>query len=90
MSYVAKGGTVVTDEMLDQWCAEAERGEYGLGGEGVVYNGLPLVDESVKPIRPDVWVNPTLWELIQYKAERLGVSVDDVVTQALARELTVL
>lgn len=90
MDNIAKGGTVVTEEMLDRWTEEAERGEYGFGGEGVVYTGGIPVDEDVKPIRPDVLINPTLWDLIQYKADRLGVSVNEVVTQALTRELTVL
>lgn len=90
MDYVAKGGTIVTDELLDQWSDEAERGEYGIGGDGVVYNGLPPVDEDAEPVRPDVLVNPLLWEMIQFKADKLGVSVDEVVAQALARELAVL
>lgn len=29
MSFVAKGGRVVTDDMLDKWADDADNGEFG-------------------------------------------------------------
>ena len=41
MSFVAKGGRVVTDDMLDKWADDADNGEFG-GRPGAVYSG-PVV-----------------------------------------------
>ena len=38
MSFVAKGGRVVTDDMLDEWADDADNGEFG-GRPGAVYSG---------------------------------------------------
>ena len=49
MSFVAKGGRVVTDDMLDKWADDADNGEFG-GRPGAVYSGpvVPVAQADVE------------------------------------------
>lgn len=90
MEFKAEGGVTVTDDMLDAWADAAERGDYpGLGGDGVVYSGrIPPTDAELEAetVRA-VGLSDDLWDMVDARAKRSGVSVSEIVRQALVREL---
>lgn len=82
MSFVAKGGRVVTDDMLDKWADDADNGEFG-GRPGAVYSG-PVV-----PVAQADAVSRTFSlsaDMLDAVAKRRGVSADDIMRHALVRE----
>ena len=90
MEFKAEGGVTVTDDMLDAWADSAERGDYpGLGGDGVVYSGrIPPTDAELEAetVRA-VGLSDDLWDMVDARAKHSGVSVSEIVRQALVREL---
>lgn len=90
MEFKAEGGVTVTDDMLDAWADAAERGDYpGLGGDGVVYSGrIPPTDAELEAetVRA-VGLSDDLWDMVDARARNSGVSVSEIVRQALVREL---
>lgn len=90
MEFKAEGGVTVTDDMLDAWADAAERGDYpGLGGDGVVYSGrIPPTDAELEAetVRA-VGLSDDLWDMVDARAKHSGVSVSEIVRQALVREL---
>lgn len=90
MEFKAEGGVTVTDDMLDAWADAAERGDYpGLGGNGVVYSGrIPPTDAELEAetVRA-VGLSDDLWDMVDARAKHSGVSVSEIVRQALVREL---
>lgn len=90
MELKAEGGVTVTDDMLDAWADAAERGDYpGLGGDGVVYSGrIPPTDAELEAetVRA-VGLSDDLWDMVDARAKHSGVSVSEIVRQALVREL---
>ena len=90
MEFKAEGGVTVTDDMLDAWADAAERGDYpGLGGDGVVYSGrIPPTDAELESetVRA-VGLSDDLWDMVDARAKHSGVSVSEIVRQALVREL---
>lgn len=90
MEFKAEGGVTVTDDMLDAWADAAERGDYpGLGGDGVVYSGrIPPTDAELEAetVRA-VGLSDDLWDMFDARAKHSGVSVSEIVRQALVREL---
>ena len=90
MEFKAEGGVTVTDDMLDAWADAAERGDYpGLGGDGVVYSGrIPPADAELEAetVRA-VGLSDDLWDMVDARAKHSGVSVSEIVRQALVREL---
>lgn len=90
MEFKAEGGVTVTDDMLDAWADAAGRGDYpGLGGDGVVYSGrIPPTDAELEAetVRA-VGLSDDLWDMVDARAKHSGVSVSEIVRQALVREL---
>lgn len=90
MKFTAEGGVTVTDDMLDVWADAAERGDCpGLGGNGVVYSGrIPPTDAELEAetVRA-VGLSEDLWDMVDARAKHSGVSVSEIVRQALVREL---
>ncbi|WP_307998044.1 CopG family transcriptional regulator [uncultured Bifidobacterium sp.] len=90
MEFKAEGGVTVTDDMLDAWADAAESGDYpGLGGDGVVYSGrIPPTDAELEAetVRA-VGLSDDLWDMVDARAKHSGVSVSEIVRQALVREL---
>ena len=90
MEFKAEGGITVTDDMLNAWADAAERGDYpGLGGDGVVYSGrIPPTDAELdaETVRA-VGLSDDLWDMVDARAKHSGVSVSEIVRQALVREL---
>ncbi len=90
MEFKAEGGVTVTDDMLNAWADAAERGDYpGLGGDGVVYSGrIPPTDAELEAetVRA-VGLSDDLWDMVDARAKHSGVSVSEIVRQALVREL---
>lgn len=90
MEFKAEGGVTVTDDMLNAWADAAERGDYpGLGGDGVVYSGrIPPTDAELEAetVRA-VGLSDDLWDMVDARARHSGVSVSEIVRQALVREL---
>lgn len=90
MEFKAEGGITVTGDMLDAWADAAEHGDYpGLGGDGVVYSGrIPPTDAELEAetVRA-VGLSDDLWDMVDARAKYSGVSVSEIVRQALVREL---
>lgn len=85
MVFTAKGARVVTDDMLDEWADDAERGEFG-GTAGPVYSG-PVFDVSpADPVNRTFALSADMSAMLDAVAKRRGVSVDAVMRHALVRE----
>jgi predicted HicB family RNase H-like nuclease len=82
--FVTKDGTVLTDEVLEELVAEAERG-YDLSKAKFVRVGRPaLGDAGVSP-RLSVRLPPDVFEAARRKADEEGVSVSEVAREAIRR-----
>ncbi|MBW3090080.1 hypothetical protein [Bifidobacterium miconisargentati] len=58
MTFIAKNGRVVTDDMLDRWAEDADNGEFG-GVPGSVHPG-PVVPVSQRDKSPFVLPTDTV------------------------------
>lgn len=89
-SFKGEGGVTVTDAMLNAWGEAAESGDYPGEREGeTFYVGVPPTDAQVAA-GIDVTVrgvSPGMMSLVAVHAARLGVSVDEWIRRAIAREL---
>ena len=89
-SFKGEGGVIVTDAMLNTWGEAAERGDYPGDSEGeTFYVGVPPTDAQVEA-GVDVTVrdvSPGMMSLVAVRAARLGVTVDEWIRRAIAREL---
>jgi hypothetical protein len=82
MSFVAKGGRVVTDDMLDKWADDADNGEFG-GRPGAVYSGPVAQADAVSRTFS---LSADMSAMLDAVAKRRGVSADDIMRHALVRE----
>lgn len=88
MSFVAKGGRVVTDDMLDKWADDADNGEFG-GRPGAVYSGpvVPVVPVAqADAVSRTFSLSADMSAMLDAVAKRRGVSADDIMRHALVRE----
>ena len=80
MSFVAKGGRVVTDDMLDKWADDADNGEFG-GRPGAV---VPVAQADA--VSRTFSLSADMSAMLDAVAKRRGVSADDIMRHALVRE----
>ena len=85
MSFVAKGGRVVTDDMLDEWAEAAEVGDFG-GSAGPVYSGPVAPVSQADAVSRTFSFSADMSAMLDAVAKRRGVSADDVMRHALVRE----
>lgn len=83
MSYIAENGTVITDEMVDRWAAEAEAGFPNCDVE--VFAGHPEETHSRVAMTPRTTrASDVLWGLVEAEARRSGQTTSAWARQALA------
>ena len=80
MSFVAKGGRVVTDDMLDKWADE-----FG-GRPGAVYSGPVVPVAQADAVSRTFSLSADMSAMLDAVAKRRGVSADDIMRHALVRE----
>ena len=85
MSFVAKGGRVVTDDMLDKWADDADNGEFG-GRPGAVYSGPVVPVAQADAVSRTFSLSADMSAMLDAVAKRRGVSADDIMRHALGRE----
>ena len=85
MSFVAKGGRVVTDDMLDKWADDADNGEFG-GSPGAVYSGPVVPVAQADAVSRTFALSADMSAMLDAVAKRRGVSADDIMRHALVRE----
>ncbi|BDR53493.1 hypothetical protein KIM372_14000 [Bombiscardovia nodaiensis] len=85
-SYMSDDGTVISEEMIDKWAGEAERGFEGSQLQAV--DGRPWEGrtEALKP--RTIRVSDSLWDLVQKAAKTHHMSVSEYARQELARALS--
>ena len=76
MSFVAKGGRVVTDDMLDKWADDADNGEFG-GRPGAVYSGPVVPVAQADAVSRTFSLSADMSAMLDAVAKRRGVSADD-------------
>ena len=85
MSFVAKGGRVVTDDMLDKWADDADNGEFG-GRPGAVDSGPVVPVAQADAVSRTFSLSADMSAMLDAVAKRRGVSADDIMRHALVRE----
>lgn len=85
----ARGGIEVTDEMIDRWDDDADKGIYhGKAGKLIVRKPLgrpPLHEEAMVPVTFRLPGKEA--DALHAAAERRGVSFADLIREACRREL---
>lgn len=76
---------MVTDEMLDEWAVDADRGEFG-GRPGEVYSGSVVPIGQADAVNRTFSLSADMSAMLDAVAKRRGVSADDIMRHALVRE----
>lgn len=85
MDIRAEGGHVVTNEMLDRWADDAERGHYhGTRGD-IVVGRPPLSDEELVTIT--FKMQPSVAKRMDESARREGITRSAFLRRAVEHEL---
>lgn len=86
MTYIAENGTLITDDMVDQWASEAEAGFPGAQID--TFTGHPEDVHTPTTMTPHtIRTSAALWNLIEVEARRRGMSTSAWTRQALADAL---
>jgi hypothetical protein len=87
--YKAKGGVEITNDMIDQWDEDAEKGIYhGTPGEFAVHKSfgrLPLYEKPMVPVT--FRMSDSEANALRAIASKRGVSFADIMREACHREL---
>lgn len=82
-TYIAEDGTLITDDMVDRWAAEAEAGFPDC--EVTEFVGHPEEVHARMAMTPrTIRASAVLWDLIDAEATRAGLSASAWTRQALA------
>ncbi|WEV66004.1 hypothetical protein [Bifidobacterium sp. ESL0764] len=84
--FIADNGTVITDEMVDQWAQEAENGFQGAEIRPFEGRAWEVKSEPLKP--RTIRVSDSVWGLVERQAKVMGVSVSEYVRRNLINGLT--
>lgn len=87
-TYVAANGQTITDEMIDDWCASYDRGEFPEGEHtvgGVVYGRPPLSHEATVTLSVKVPIG--MKEAVRKIAEAEGITPSEFTRAALSEKL---
>lgn len=89
--YIAEDGTLITEEMIDQWVNEAEQGF----PHSVITPITPLAWRAMKqqadyaPMKPHaIRMTDMLWQRVKKAAKEQNIDTSTYVRQAIARALT--
>jgi predicted transcriptional regulator len=83
--YVADDGTLITEDMIDEWAKEAES---GFANSTVTPFEGRAWETRTEPLRTrTIRVSDSLWHMVELNAKARNMSVSEYARQALSRGL---
>lgn len=90
--YIAEDGSVITEEMIDQWVKDIEDGFPGytiIPLKGKAWQRAKAGEWPLEPMKPRaIRMTDQLWKRVKEMAKSHGMDTSSYVRQALARALT--